>query len=135
MTVLFNNAFNTLYLWLYGVRHMVKDHWDSKRGNPLPPLHGLLFQISSKGSLYRHHPVARLAHTTTFVKPVAVTRNSSMGPPWRIDPTTHCTMSFIMELFGTYKMITAGMNDIVNDWRINDIMSNNIKTWLSSKVS
>ena len=21
------------------------------------------------------------------------TRNSSMGPPWRIDPTTHCTMN------------------------------------------
>ena len=28
---------------------MVKDHSDSKRGNPLPP-HGLLFLISSKGS-------------------------------------------------------------------------------------
>ena len=36
-------------LWLYGVRHMVKDHSDSKRGNPLPP-HGLLFPINSKGS-------------------------------------------------------------------------------------
>ena len=24
--VLFNNALNTFYLWLYGVRHMVKDH-------------------------------------------------------------------------------------------------------------
>ena len=31
------------------VRHMVKDHSDSERGNPLPP-HGLLFPISSKGS-------------------------------------------------------------------------------------
>ena len=29
-------------LWLYGVRHMVTDHSDSERGNPLPP-HGLLF--------------------------------------------------------------------------------------------
>ena len=28
---------------------MVKDHSDSKRGNPLPP-HGLLFLVSSKGS-------------------------------------------------------------------------------------
>ena len=26
---LFNDAFNTLYLRLYGVRHMVKDHLDS----------------------------------------------------------------------------------------------------------
>ena len=29
--VLFNNALNTFYLWLYGVRHMVKDHSDSER--------------------------------------------------------------------------------------------------------
>ena len=31
--VLFNDAFNTFYLRLYGIRHMVKDHQDSKRGN------------------------------------------------------------------------------------------------------
>ena len=37
------------YLWLYGVRHMVNDHSDSEKGNPLPP-HRLLFPISSKGS-------------------------------------------------------------------------------------
>ena len=47
--VLFNDALNTFYLWLYGVRHMVKDHSDSEKGNPLPP-HRLLFMISSKGS-------------------------------------------------------------------------------------
>ena len=47
--VLFNDALNTFYLRLYGVRHMVKDHSYSERGNPLPP-HGLLFSISSKGS-------------------------------------------------------------------------------------
>ena len=38
-----------IYLRLYGVRHMVKNHSDSERGNMLPP-HGLLFPISSKGS-------------------------------------------------------------------------------------
>ena len=46
--VLFNDAFSTFYLRLYGVTHMFKDHSDSERGNPLPP-HGLLFLISSKG--------------------------------------------------------------------------------------
>ena len=40
--VLFNDTLNTFYLWLYGVRHMVKDHSDSEKGNPLPP-HRLLF--------------------------------------------------------------------------------------------
>ena len=49
--MLFNDALNTFYLRLYGVRHMVKDHSDSERGNPLPP-HRLLFPINSKGSLY-----------------------------------------------------------------------------------
>ena len=48
-SVLFNDALNTFYLRLYGVGHMVEDHSDSERGNPLPP-HGLLFPINSKGS-------------------------------------------------------------------------------------
>ena len=42
---LFNDALNTFYLRLYGVRHMVKDHSDSKS---MP--HGLLIPISSKDS-------------------------------------------------------------------------------------
>ena len=44
--VLFNDALNTFYLRLYGVRHMVKDHSDSEKGNPLPP-HRLLLSINS----------------------------------------------------------------------------------------
>ena len=60
--VLFKDALNTFYLRLYGVRHMVKDHSDSEKGNPLPP-HRLLFLISSRGAL-------------------AGTKNSSMGPPY-----------------------------------------------------
>ena len=46
---LFNDALNTFYLRLYGVGHMVNDHSDSERGNPLPS-HGLHFPINSKGS-------------------------------------------------------------------------------------
>ena len=46
---LFNDALNTFYLRLYVVRHMVKDHSLSEKGNPLPP-HKLIFPISSKGS-------------------------------------------------------------------------------------
>ena len=47
--VLFNNTLNTFYLRLYGIRHMVKNHSDSEKGNPLLP-HRLLFLINSKGS-------------------------------------------------------------------------------------
>ena len=67
--VLFNDALNTFYLRLYGVRHMVKDDSDSERGNPLPP-HRLLFPINSKGSFYMHHPTDRIIHTMAFVTPV-----------------------------------------------------------------
>ena len=41
---------STHFIYGYmGVGHLVKDHSDSKRGNPLLPL-GLLFPINSKGS-------------------------------------------------------------------------------------
>ena len=46
----FNNALNTFLIWLYSIRHMVKDYSYSEGRNPLSPLHGLLFPISSKGS-------------------------------------------------------------------------------------
>ena len=65
--VLFNDALNTFYLRLYGVRYMVKDHSDSETGNPLLP-HGLLFPISTKGSFI--YISERIAHTMTFVTPV-----------------------------------------------------------------
>ena len=65
--VLFNEALNTFYLRLYGVRHMVKDHSDSEKGNPLPP-HRLLLSINhSKGSFICTIPQT---HTTAFVTPV-----------------------------------------------------------------
>ena len=48
--VLFNDALNTFLICLYGIGLTVKDHSYSERGNPLPPLHGLLFQISRKWS-------------------------------------------------------------------------------------
>ena len=47
--ILFNDALNTFYLWLYGIRHMVKDHSDRERRNLLLP-HRLLFPIDSMGS-------------------------------------------------------------------------------------
>ena len=66
--VLFNDTLNTFYLWLYGVRRMVKDHSDSEKGNPLPP-HRLLLSINGKGSFICTNP-DRITHTTAFVTPV-----------------------------------------------------------------
>ena len=62
-SVLFNDTLNTFYLRLYGVRHMVKVHSDSKRRNPMMP-HWLLFLISSKGSFICIIP------QTAFVTPI-----------------------------------------------------------------
>ena len=45
--VLFNDALNTFYLQLYGVRHMVKDHSDSERGNM-----GYSFRLTVRVFLY-----------------------------------------------------------------------------------
>ena len=95
--VLFNNALNTFYLRLYDVRHMVKHHSDSEKGNPLPP-HRLLFPINSKVFLYApSHRQDSTYNGLCYTSRGALTwtRNSSMGPSssWRIDPTTHGTMS------------------------------------------
>ena len=46
--VLFIDALNTFYVRLCGIRHIVKDHSDSEKGNPLPRRR-LFFTISSKG--------------------------------------------------------------------------------------
>ena len=56
--VLFNDAFNTCYLRLYGVGHMVMDHSDRERVNPLP----LLFTINSDGSSDRSFMVDPLSY-------------------------------------------------------------------------
>ena len=61
--VLFNNALNTFYLCLYGIRHIVKDNSDSQRGNQLMPPHGLLF-------LNMHHPTNTTSHTKDFITAV-----------------------------------------------------------------
>ena len=50
--VLFNDALNTFYVRLYGVKHMVKDH------------------RLQQGFFHMHHHTDRIAHTTAFVTPV-----------------------------------------------------------------
>ena len=92
---LFNDALNTFYLWLYGVRHMAKDHSDSKREN-LVPLHGLLFPINSNNQqLYApSHRQDSTYHSLCYTSCGELTRmiNSSMGPRGWIDLVTHHTM-------------------------------------------
>ena len=99
----FNDALDTFYLQLYGVRHMVKDHSESERRNPLPPRR-LLFPIKARDLSYaQSHRQDSTYHGLCYTSrgAMAGTRNSSMDPPRQIDlidpprtdPTTHRTMS------------------------------------------
>ena len=70
---LFNDTLNTFCLRLYGVGHMLKNHSENQRGNPLLPFYGIFFSMSNNCSFIC---------TMTFVALAG-----------GIDPTTHCTMS------------------------------------------
>ena len=71
--VLFNDALNTFYLRLYGVRHMIKDHSDSEKGNS--------FRLTARVLLYapshrQDSTYQGLCYTSRGA--LAGTRNSSM---------------------------------------------------------
>ena len=74
---LFKDALNTFYLRLYGVRHMVKHHTDSGRGNM-----GYSFRITARVILYApSHRQDCTYHGPCYTscRALAGTRNSSMG--------------------------------------------------------
>ena len=78
--ILFNNALNTFYLRLYGVRHMVNDHSDNERGNLMSDS----FRLTARVLLYApSHRQDNTYHSLccTSRGALAGTRNSSMGPP------------------------------------------------------
>ena len=72
--VLFNDALNTFYLRLYGVRHMVKDHSDSEATLRLTARVILYAPSHRQDSTYHG-----LCYTSRGA--LAGTRNSSMGSP------------------------------------------------------
>ena len=49
------------YLWLYGVRHMVKDHSDSERKSTAASTWATLIHWQ-QGFFYMHHPTDRIAY-------------------------------------------------------------------------
>ena len=79
-------------------------HSESERRNPLPPL-GYSFQIAATVLLYASsHKQDNTYHGLCYTSrgALAETRNSSMGPPLRIDRTTHRTMSERSYHWATY---------------------------------
>ena len=55
-----------LFTVIWPVGHMVKDRSDNERGNPLPPLHGLLFLIQTGMYIIPD----RITHTMAYVTPI-----------------------------------------------------------------
>ena len=86
--VLINEALNTFYLWLYGIGHIVKETLSH-------PYMGYSFWLAARGLLYSPSQRQYSTHHSlcyTSCRALAGTRNSSVGPPWRIDLTTHRTV-------------------------------------------
>ena len=88
---LFNDALSTFHLQLYGVSHMVKYHTDSERGRKEG---NVLFNDALNTFYLRLYGEHSYHGATTSHSLLVETRNSSIGPPWRIHPTdtiTHTT--------------------------------------------
>ena len=77
--VLFNDALDTFYLRIYGIRHMVDDHSDSERGYM-----GYSFRLEARVLLYASsNRQDNTYHGLCYTCRAALvgTRNSSVGPP------------------------------------------------------
>ena len=93
--VLFNYALNTFYLRLYGVGHIVKDQSDRREETRCRHI-SYSFRLTARVLLYapsHRQDSTYHSHCYTSRGELAGARNSSMCPPWRINPTTHHTMS------------------------------------------
>ena len=81
--ILFNDALNTFYLRLYGIRHMVKDHSDRREEACCRYMH-YAFRLTARVLLYApSHRQDSTYHGLCYTSrgALAGTRNSSMGPP------------------------------------------------------
>ena len=72
-----------ILIQLCGIRQVIKNHSDSKRVNSLPPLHGLLFLISSKIFYMHHSRQDNTYHGLYYTSHGALAgmRSSPMSPP------------------------------------------------------
>ena len=86
--VLFNDALNTFYLRLYGVRHMVKDHSDSEKGNPLRHI-GYSYRLTARVILYapshrQDNTYHGLCYTSRGALAGTSTHERHIGSQWKV---------------------------------------------------
>ena len=80
--------------FIYG--YMTSHHSNSEREKTCCSHMGYSFRLAARVLLYASsHRQDNTYHGLCYTSrgALAGTRNSSMGPLWRIDPTTHCVMS------------------------------------------
>ena len=84
---MFNNAFNTFYLLLYGVKHMVNDYSDSESRKSLCYNYMDYFFQSAARIFYMHiHRQDSTYHSFYYTSRVALAEKRNMD-------RSHCTMS------------------------------------------
>ena len=124
--VLFNDALNTFYLRLYGVRHMVKNHSEKKitRCRHI----GYSLWLAARVLLYASsHRQDNTYHDLCYTSGGALAgmRNSSMGPPhegsirWSIAPwaNTLTTELHLAPILGTRNSSRGPLKGNALPWR------------------
>ena len=113
-------------VWLYYISHMVKDH-SAREESLCCHYMDYSFWLAARDLLYapfhRQDRTYQGIHYTSCVA-LAGTRNSSMGPPWGIDPTTtklhlslsHCYTNCVA-LTGTRNSSMGPMRDWSTDYK------------------
>ena len=72
----FNDTLNTFYLWLYGIRYMVKDNSDSERGNCRRHM-GYSFRLVARVLLYASsHRQGNTYHNLCYTSHGALARKT-----------------------------------------------------------
>ena len=86
---LMTHSTHFIYSYMASDIYMVKNHSDSERGTRC---HHIAARVLLHASSHRQD---NTCHSLCYTSrgSLAGTRNSPMGPPWRIDPTTHRTNS------------------------------------------
>ena len=93
--MLYLTTHSTHFIYGYIVRHLVKDNSDSERETRFRHM-DYSFRLAARVLLYApSHRQDSTYHGLWYTSrgALAGTRNSSMGPSWGIDPTTHSNMS------------------------------------------
>ena len=91
--VLFKDALNTFYLWLYGVRHMVKDHSDRSEETCSHHI-GYSFRLAARVLLY----ASSQTQDSTYHGLCYTSRGALVGTRTRREPNNYDMVLYFVHL-------------------------------------